>query len=357
MSKYLLNGLYLVLLAITSPWFFYQRMFRAKYREGFAAKFWGAVPVRSSDRPCIWLHAVSVGEVNLLAVLLKQIALRRPDAECVISTSTMTGYALARQKYSQHTVFYCPLDFSWSVRWAMERIRPALLVLAELELWPNLIHAAKQHGAKVAIVNGRLSERSFRGYHRFRRWIKPVLNQLDLVAVQNEEYAARFRELGIDPQRVEVTGSLKFDGAQTDRNNPRTTSLRKLAGIQDDDIVFLAGSTQDPEEQLAIEAFQALSQQHPRLRLILVPRHPHRFDEVAALLDKNGLSWKRRTELSKVQSSEFGSRNANPVENTALRTPHSALLVDTVGELGIGGAQQQSASSAAVCIPAAAGKT
>jgi 3-deoxy-D-manno-octulosonic-acid transferase len=320
MSAYLLNAAYLLVLVIAAPWFLFQRLFRGKYREGFAAKFWGAVPQRTSAAPCIWLHAVSVGEVNLLAVLLAEIAKRRPDVECVISTTSMTGYELARKKYSQYTVFYCPLDFSWAVRRAMRRIRPSLLVLAELELWPNLIGAAKQSGAAVAIVNGRLSERSFRGYRRLRRWLRPTLDGLDLVAAQSEEYADRFRTLGIDPANVRVTGNLKFDGAQTNRDNPRTKALRDLAGFSENDIIFLAGSTQEPEERLALETFQSLSNQHPRLRLILVPRHPHRFDEVAALLDRNGVAWERRSQLP-------------PSDGRRPPTASRILLVDTIGEL------------------------
>jgi 3-deoxy-D-manno-octulosonic-acid transferase len=297
MTAYLLNAAYLLLCVVAAPWFLFQRLLRGKYREGFAAKFLGAVPQRTSDAPCIWLHAVSVGEVNLLAVLLAEITKRRPDVVCVISTTSMTGYELARKKYSQHTVFYCPLDFSWAVRRAMRRIRPSLLVLAELELWPNLIRAAKESGAAVAIVNGRLSERSFGGYRRLRRLLRGTLDRLDLVAAQNEEYADRFRALGIDPAKVQVTGNLKFDGAQTNRDNPRTRALRQLAGFSPDDIIFLAGSTQDPEERLALETFQTLSANHPRLRLILVPRHPHRFEEVAALLGGSGLPWRRRSQL------------------------------------------------------------
>ena len=231
MTAYFLNVAYFITVLVASPWLIYQSIFHGKYREGFAAKFLGSVPARDSTRPCIWLHAVSVGEVNLLAVLLKEIASRRPDVECVISTTTKTGYDLAKTKYAAHTVFYCPLDFSWAVRRAMRRIQPSLLLLAELELWPNLVRAAREHGAKVAIVNGRLSEKSFRGYRRIRRWLAPVLNQIDTIAVQNEDYAHRFRALGMDAARVHVTGSLKFDGAQANRQNPRTQSLRQLAGF------------------------------------------------------------------------------------------------------------------------------
>jgi 3-deoxy-D-manno-octulosonic-acid transferase len=322
MTRYLLNVAYLCLLFLAAPWLIFQAIFRGKYREGFSAKSWGAVPQRAPERQCIWLHAVSVGEVNLLGVLLREIEKHRPDLECVISTTTKAGYDLARQKYAKHVVFYCPLDFSWAVRRAMRRIRPALLILAELELWPNLISAAKDHGAKVAIVNGRLSERSYRGYRRLRRWLRPTLDRLDLVAAQNSQYAERFCNLGVKAERVHVSGSLKFDGAAADRNNPRTASLLKLAGIADEDIIFLAGSTQQPEEQLAIEAFQALEHDHPNLKLIVVPRHPHRFEEVAELLDRSGLAWQRRSNLP------------SDSEHRLLPTAYRILLVDTVGELG-----------------------
>ena len=148
------------------------------------------------EKTCLWLHAVSVGEVNLLAPLLKRIEQERPEWECVISTTTATGMALAEKKYPRQTVFYCPLDFSWAVKAAMRRMRPDVLVLAELELWPNLIRAAKRSGAKVAVINGRLGEKSFRGYRLIRPLVASLLRQIDLLAVQDETYAERFRALG-----------------------------------------------------------------------------------------------------------------------------------------------------------------
>lgn len=315
--SFVLNIVYACLVLLALPWFLYQAIARGKYREGFKEKFFGLAPVRRSDRPCIWFHAVSVGEVNLLGVLLKEVTRNRPDVECVISTTTMTGFALAKKKYADHIVFYCPLDFTWAVRTAIRRIRPNLLVLAELELWPNLVSAAKRQGAKVAIVNGRLSERSYRGYAKIRKLLRPTLERIDVVAAQNDEYAERFRLLGAPDSRVFTTGSLKFDGAQSNRDNAGTKRLCEFAGFKADDIVFLAGSTQSPEEKLAIDAFRVLHQAFPQLRLVVVPRHPHRFDEVAALLNESGLAWVRRSEL----------------ESQPLPTPR-ILLVDTVGELG-----------------------
>ena len=320
---YLLNLIYLFLILFSLPWLVWQSLRKGKYREGYAAKLLGRVPERTSNKTCLWLHAVSVGEVNLLAPLLKKIEQTRPDWECVISTTTMTGMALARKKYANHTVFYCPLDFSWAVDAAMRRIRPDLLILAELELWPNLIRAAKRRGAKVAVINGRLGEKSFRGYRRIRPLVAKLLQQIDLLAVQDETYAERFRVLGGRPESIHVTGSMKYDGAQTDRNNPATQRLAALAGFAENDIVLLAGSTQEPEEAMALETFRTLSPKWPQLRLILVPRHPDRFDAVAKLLDASGIPWQRRTAMQCEDASGSPSTLSPRV-----------LLVDVVGELG-----------------------
>jgi 3-deoxy-D-manno-octulosonic-acid transferase len=315
--RYVLDLCYLLLLLIASPWLIWSGVRKGKYREGLAEKLLGRSPIRAGNAPCLWLHAVSVGEVALLEPLLREFQSHHPDWQCVISTTTTTGHRLARDRYPGHLVFYAPLDFSWATTTAMRRIRPNMLVLAELELWPNLIAAARKAELQIALVNGRLSERSFRGYGRVRWLLKPVLQKLDLVAAQSEDYADRFRQLGLDPAKVVVTGSLKFDGAQTDRGHPSALSLRQLAGISESDIVFLAGSTQEPEEELAVETYLSLVASHPQLRLVLVPRHPDRFDEVASLLDAKQLLWQRRSQLDK-----FPADLARRI-----------LLVDRVGEL------------------------
>ncbi len=318
----LLDLVYGLLLLAVSPWLFYQSLRKGKYREGYAAKLLGCVPPSPKNTTkqdiCLWLHAVSVGEVNLLGPLISQIAASHPGWRCVISTTTMTGYALAKTRFSRHTVFYCPLDFSWAVRRAMRRVKPDLLVLAELELWPNLIGAARKQGAKVAIINARLSDHSYRGYRRLRPLVGRLLRQIDLVAAQNGQYAERFMSLGAPRAGVRVTGSLKFDGAPSDRDNQTTRQLKKLAGFAEDDRVFLAGSTQHPEEQFALQAFLAHRDRWPRLRLILVPRHPDRFDEVAHMLDRADVRWQRRSRLETL--------GADPSARI--------LLVDTIGELG-----------------------
>jgi len=341
----LLNLVYLAAITLALPWLIWQRLTKGKYREGWSARLLGKIPRRASRARCLWLHAVSVGEVNLLAPILARFERLHPDWECVISTTTQAGFALAQKRYAPRMVFYMPLDFTWGVRRAMRRIRPDLLVLAELELWPNLIRAAKAFRAKVAVINGRLSERSFRGYQRIGWLARRTLARVDLIAAQSEEYAQRFCALGADSRKVHVTGSVKFDGASLDRGNVATRRLAELAGIGADDVVFLAGSTQHPEESLAIDLYRRVQKDYPRLRMILVPRHPERFEEVARLLDKSGLTWQRRSALgqesggrgqeSGVGGQETGDRGQGTSLTThlSLLTAHPILLVDAVGEL------------------------
>ncbi|MDA7951475.1 MAG: 3-deoxy-D-manno-octulosonic acid transferase [Pirellulaceae bacterium] len=335
--RYLYNFFYLALLLLFSPWLIYQAIAKGKYRQGWGEKIWGHVPVlpplkEENGRGAssafsggtlidkrIWVHAVSLGEVQLLGALLKEFEQKYPTWEIVISTTTKTGYDTAKKKYPHRTVFYCPIDFSWAVKTAMQRIKPDLLLLAELEIWPNLITAAKEVGAGVAIVNGRLSEKSLRGYQRIRFLLSPILNQFDLIAVQNENYGKRFAALSDQKLPIEVTGSLKFDGAQTDRTNSQTVALKKAFGITENETIFLAGSTQSPEEEYALATFLSVRKEFPKLRLLLVPRHPHRFDIVADLLEKSDVNYCRRSTVAigEVAPSDW-----------------EVLLVDTVGELG-----------------------
>jgi len=336
--SWLLNLAYLLALSAASPWILWRALRQGKYREGHAEKLLGRVPLSPTGRPRIWFHAVSVGEVNLLAPLIDEIQERRPDWQCVLSTTTAAGMALARKKYPHLPSFYCPLDFSWAVREAVRRVGPELLVLVELELWPNLIRAARAGGARVAVVNGRLSEKSFRGYRKIRPLVRRLLQYVDLVAVQNETYAERFLALGARPETVHLTGSMKFDGAQTDRNNPATRRLARLAGFRPDEVVFLAGSTQEPEESVALNVFRRLAPRWPNLRLVIVPRHPERFDAVARLLDRSGLPWQRRTQLTS-EPANGRARSGEPAADSAdlsspARETARVLLVDTVGELG-----------------------
>jgi 3-deoxy-D-manno-octulosonic-acid transferase len=317
----LLNLIYATLLAACSPLLLYRSLRAGKYREGWGEKFLGRAPYRIGDRPCVWFHAVSVGEVLLLRPILQELARRRPGWEAVISTTTRAGLAMARRSYPDLVTFYAPLDFSWSARRAVSRIRPTVLALVELELWPNLVQAAKESGARVAIVNGRLSQRSHRGYRKLRGPLGPTLRRIDAVAAQNSEYADRFVDLGVPRSRVRVTGSVKFDGLESDRSNPRTVAIRKALGLSSTELVFVAGSTMEGEEAAALAAYRKARASYPQLRLVLVPRHPERFDQVASWLSSQGERVVRRSESG-----------APPTSGTPRQGP-PVILVDTLGEL------------------------
>jgi 3-deoxy-D-manno-octulosonic-acid transferase len=315
-----LNVIYSAALVIFSPLLFFRWLRAGKYREGWSERFLGKAPLRIGEHPCLWFHAVSVGEVLLLRPIIREMVRARPNWEIVVSTSTSTGLAVARRTYRDLVTFYAPLDFSWSTRRAIGRVRPTVLALVELELWPNLIRTAKRAGAKVAIINARLSERSYRGYRRVRVPLQGTLGRIDAVAAQDAEYARRFVELGIPSDRVSVTGSVKYDGLESDRNNARTRELRKLLGLAATDLVFVAGSTMEGEESAVLSAYNAARRQHPGLRLILVPRHAERFESVGRWLEQQGDTVVRRSRLKR------------PLERPKSAAP-PIILVDTIGEL------------------------
>lgn len=313
-----LNLIYIALLVVSAPWLVYKALRSGKYRQGWSEKFLGEAPLRIGDRPCVWFHAVSVGEVLLLKPILSELARRRPHWDMVISTTTTTGLAVARRTYPDLVTFFAPLDFSWATHRAVARVRPTVLALVELELWPNLVWAAKRAGTRVLIVNGRLSMQSHKGYRKLRGPLGPTLRRLDAVAAQTEEYAERFIDLGVPRQRVRVTGSVKYDGLESDRDNPKTIALRKALGLSAADLVFVAGSTMEGEEAAALAAYRAARVDQPWLRLVLVPRHAERFDKVAAWLRQEGELVIRRSDRLTASV-----RSANP----------PVILIDTIGEL------------------------
>ncbi|MGL4465815.1 MAG: 3-deoxy-D-manno-octulosonic acid transferase [Planctomycetia bacterium] len=317
---YLLNGAYLAALTALAPILACKAVATGKYRVGLLRKLRGVSKTDFTDdgRPVVWLHAVSVGEILLLRPLVALLAQRRPDLRLVLSTTTNTGYAVAVERFPNLTVVYAPFDFTWSVRGTFNRLRPILLVLAELELWPNLLLEARRRNVPVAVANARLGEKSHRGYRRLGRLLSGPLSAVRWWGAQSTTYADRIRSLpGTMDAVVEVTGSMKYDGAVGDRLNAATQSLRDLFGITDDDRVFVAGSTSDPEEGYVLDAYLTLAATRPNLRLVLAPRQADRFDAVAALLSQRNVTFVRRSRLGQ-----------GTVE------PAAVVLLDTIGELG-----------------------
>lgn len=317
----LLNLAYLSIGLLLAPWLTYRHWSQRKSIAGFREKWTGRMTRQYPDRRCVWFHAVSVGEVLQLQSLIAEFAQRHPQHEICITTTTGTGYDIACQKFPQHTINYWPFDFTWAVRRALRTIQPELVVLVELEVWPNFLRIAHAEQVPVIIINGRLSANSYRGYSRLKPILRPLLSTLSQVAVQSAEYAERFAALGVPAERLTITGNIKYDRVQSDRNNPKTSELRRAFGIGPDDLVLIAGSTQDPEERFALDAYEALSDEFPQLRLILVPRHKERFDEVADLVHRRGLRLIRRSDALNSQPSAL-----NPQLSTV-------CLLDTLGEL------------------------
>jgi 3-deoxy-D-manno-octulosonic-acid transferase len=317
--SWLFDLAYLVFLAAISPILLWRMAIHGKYRTGWNEKFLGRVPMRESRAPCIWFQAVSVGEVLQLEPVLADLRRRLPGVEFVISTTTPTGLSVARSKFPTSRVCYFPLDFSWAVRQAISRLHPTAIVLVELELWPNFIFAAHRAGIPLALINGRVSRRSSRGYDFIRPLMSRLLKCFEVLAAQNAVSADRLARLGAPDDRLQITGSIKFDRVATDRDNGRTLELQRFFGISASERVFIAGSTQAPEESAALDAYSRAKRTHPELRLILVPRHKERFEEVARLVESRRLPLVRR---SRGPASSRVSGSEAPV-----------LLLDTLGDL------------------------
>ena len=320
----ILDAIYVLVLLLLSPYLAYKACTTGKYRRGLWSKLTGVLDPCDKPLPAhadfpqqtVWFHGVSVGEIHLLGPIVQRFRERHPDWLCAISTTTDTGYDEAKKRFPGIPVFHWPLDFSWAVNRVLAAVRPTLVVLAEGEMWPNFLRLAKLHGAKIAVINGRMSPRSFRRHCRFRRFTGKLLQRIDLFAVQTIAYAGHFRALGVAQERLAVTGSVKYDGVTMDRQNAKTKDLAKLFGIENDELVFVAGSTQDPEEEIAVAVWEACRKEYPNLRLILVPRQKDRFDAVANLLEKQNKRFVRRSELKE------------PVTDR-----ESIILVDSIGEL------------------------
>ena len=328
---WLLNILWCSVLLAASPVLLYRMLRHGKYRHSWRERLLGELPQFSSVQSFpsrepttqrIWFHAVSVGEVLLLESVVEEFLERQPETEIVISATTHTGLDVACRKFPEHTVCCFPLDFTWAVRGAIQRVQPTQIVLVELELWPNFILAAAETGVPLGLINGRLSERSFRGYSKAAWLMRRLIRSFDLLAVQNESYAERFVALGAKVDRVTVTGSVKFDGLASDRSNEKTQSLRTTFGLTPDEPVFVAGSTIDPEEDIVLDAWLAVRRQHPELRLIIVPRHKERFDEVAWLVESRNLGLLRR---SRSVPSPLGGEGAQRAGEGAVDLPGSLI--------------------------------
>ena len=355
MMSILLDVAYFLALVLSCPFWLYRMIRHGRYRRGLGQRL-GAVPIRYGLQPIIWVYGVSLGEVKAAQTLIAELHSQLPDYRVVVSSWTDTGLTEARRLFEpDHLVFARPLDFSFVVRRALNRLRPDLVVLIEGDVWPNFLAACNRRNIPVVVVNGRMSQD--KGYPRYKM-IGPLatrlFNRLTAIGVQDEAYAERFRSLGVQADKVQVTGMMKFDREVGDRVEGQE-ALAAAMGITPGEELIVAGGTGEGEEKIVLEVFQQIRKKHPHARLAIVPRKPERFDEVAKLIQSAGFDLVRRSQcpdenrgqenqgLRSISSAKSASVPDSPEEwgQTPISNDEiglsahfsSVVLGDTMGEL------------------------
>ncbi len=308
--------LLLLALVVSAPWWLLEMLRHGKYRAGLGERL-GKVPDRlrhPAAANTIWIHAVSVGEVLAISRVIGELRSELPAWRIVVSTTTDTGQKLARERFGENNVFYFPVDLPFAVRAYLQALGPKLLVLAESEFWPNLLHWARLSGAAVAVVNARVSDRSLPRYLRFQELLRPVMQNVQLFLAQSEEDARRLVQMGAPAERVQASGNLKFEVKPPLR--PPIAAVFSAIKREENGPLLVAGSTLDGEEAMLVEMFRQVLPRYPKAVMVLAPRHPERFDVVAALLELSGLRYQRRSQW------KAGRPTAGDV-----------FLLDSIGEL------------------------
>jgi len=306
------------------PVFLYRALRYGKYLQGLAQRF-GRLPdsLRSDGRPTFWFHSCSVGETLSIQPLASELHARFPEARFVFSTITKTGQAMARQRFSAYgpgNIFYLPVDFAFVCRRFLDWIRPTVIVIIDTEIWPNLLRQAHLRGISVIMANGRISPRSFRLYRLVRPVLRNVFANYRVLLMKSEDDAERIRKMGAPPDKVFVSGNIKYDKelVEQEMREDVAQALDEVLGLTSEDgPLIVAGSTHEGEEDVLMEVLRRirLRPQLEKARLLLVPRHPERFDAVANLAARKGFLVKRRSEDNKTADGA------------------QILLLDTIGEL------------------------
>jgi 3-deoxy-D-manno-octulosonic-acid transferase len=290
-----------------------------KYVTGLRERL-GRIPqLASSSSPIIWLHCVSVGETEAARPLVRELRERLPNHRLVISTTTVTGQQVARRAFAQDAaaIFYFPIDWPWTVRSVLDALKPAAVLVMETELWPNLLRACGRRAIPVALVNGRISPKSYRRYRWIRGFMRRALRNLTLALMQTKDDAERIAGIGLEDCCIKIVGNMKFDSAPPSRADASLASdIAQRFGFALDRPLIVAASTHAPEETVVIGAFKKISTESEGARLLIAPRHPERFDEVAQLLAESGFQWSRRTDAPSLAD-----------------TSAAIVLLDSIGEL------------------------
>ena len=290
MTRY--DLVYLLATPVLLPYLGWRYLTRGKYTESAGGMLGRRLPngeqAAAFTDGSLWLHAVSVGEIAAARAVAEGLGQLRPELPLVVSTITETGQAAARRFFAEQTTTYFPADLSPVVRRFQRVFRPRVFVLLETEIWPNFLTLAARDGTRCFMINAKLSDRSFPRYRRFRRVLAPALAALEGICTQTEQDAQRFAELGLDPDRIRVTGNCKFDLDQEPLSPAERREMLERFGMNPDRRWIVAGSTHPGEEELLLETYKAVQQKVPEAGLLLCPRHPERFDEAARLVGDAG---------------------------------------------------------------------
>lgn len=319
--RILVDFIYLLAAIGISPIVLYRMARYKRYRAGWANRF-GKITRKHPQKKCIWIHAVSVGEVNATKTIVKELQNRFADFEIIISTTTDTGFARASNLYGNDlAVFYFPLDISWIMQRVFRNINPAICLLIEQEIWPNFVHIADQLYIPVVVVNGRISDKGFSRYAKIKPIAKKIYRKVSLVLAQTDEYAERFRQIGCAEAKVLVTGSLKYDTAQVADKVAGADELAAQLDIKGQRL-WVAGGTGNDEEKILLDVYQGLKQddRFGDLRFAVVPRKPERFEEVAQLIKQAGLPLVRYGRI----------KDGTPLPQ---QDDRAVILGDTMGDL------------------------
>lgn len=317
------DAVYATALTFGSPYFFLKFITSERYRSGLAQRL-GWIDARERARPCVWIHCASVGEIFTVKALVKSIEKEFNNLDIVVSTNTNTGLSVAKQYFDGKKIFYFPLDLSWVVDKALNAIQPSCVILIELEIWPNFLIAAARRHIPVVLLNTRISEKSLKWYRVLckisKEFFRSLARKEDVFCARTKTDATRLLNLGISDTQIFITGNMKFDNIITDVAEDTKKRLLDLFEIDRDDKVVVCGSTHEGEEGIILNIFKHMSAKIKKLRLILVPRHIERANDVIKLIESVGLRYVRKTWLDK------GNKIGKHKEETV-------VLVDTVGEL------------------------
>ena len=313
------NILLTLLLILASPYFLLRSLIQKRFREALPQRM-GFFKTPSFKGP-IWVHAASVGEVFCSIPVLKRVKKEFSQAKIVLTTMTSTGNKTAKTHLPEaDQILFVPIDHPLFVRRAIEKIQPSILLVAETELWPNLLRLCGKKRIPIVLFNGRISPKSFQRYRLFKFFFKECLKCISLFLMQTEEDRTRIIEIGGEPQKTRVVGNLKFDQTSPNFTRESTGKMAKALGLHGKEKILIAGSTHSGEEEILIDLYKELKKTDPYLILILAPRHLERLEEAEKILKKESVSWVRKTSLS-------------PGAGRSDQKPPDVILLDTMGEL------------------------